>query len=134
MPGRYTAPGKFGVMVAMTKHGRKHRFEKALSQPRRYHQWSQAVMGLTFDENANPIFPETYRDNAVNWKKYKHIVGRCEHCGSRENLTSHHIVSRSQGGVSVLDNIEVLCRDCHDMKDLTGGWHRWQTPGSATRY
>ena len=39
-------------------------------------------------------------------------VGRCIYCGSRENLSTEHIVPRSLGGDHVL--LEASCPSCRD--------------------
>jgi len=40
-------------------------------------------------------------------------VGRCEECGSNEDLTIHHKKSLSQGGTHSRRNLKVLCLECH---------------------
>lgn len=40
-------------------------------------------------------------------------VGKCEECGSTEDLTVHHKVPLGEGGSNKRDNVEVLCRNCH---------------------
>ena len=45
----------------------------------------------------------------------KEAIGRCENCGSMEDLTIHHVTKISQNGVDHWDNLVVLCRDCHDV-------------------
>lgn len=38
---------------------------------------------------------------------------KCEVCLTRENLTLHHRVPRSEGGADCRSNLQVLCVDCH---------------------
>jgi hypothetical protein len=38
--------------------------------------------------------------------------GECEHCGA-EGAEVHHKAPVSAGGASALDNLQLLCRDCH---------------------
>jgi 5-methylcytosine-specific restriction endonuclease McrA len=38
---------------------------------------------------------------------------RCQHCGRRDQLQVHHIVSRSQLGADSGENLILLCADCH---------------------
>lgn len=42
---------------------------------------------------------------------------RCKRplCGCRNNLHSHHIVFRSQGGDDSLENLVTVCARCHDL-------------------
>jgi hypothetical protein len=42
------------------------------------------------------------------------LVGRCPRCRKVQPLTRHHIVPRSEGGPDEEDNIELLCRPCHN--------------------
>jgi hypothetical protein len=57
-------------------------------------------------------------------KMLKETVGRCEECGSTENLEIHHKVPVNQGGDNMLSNLMVLCHDCHNKKPK----HHWQFP------
>ncbi len=41
---------------------------------------------------------------------------RCQICGSRENLSVHHIIPLSDGGDSRSVNLQVLCHACHQHK------------------
>ena len=38
---------------------------------------------------------------------------KCERCGSTYMLGCHHKQHRSQGGAHSLENIDVLCQECH---------------------
>jgi len=38
---------------------------------------------------------------------------RCISCGSSENLEIHHIKPLSEGGKAELENLVLLCKDCH---------------------
>jgi len=46
-------------------------------------------------------------------KVYKRDHLKCRHCESRNNLTPHHVVYRSQGGKDVMSNLLTLCFGCH---------------------
>lgn len=54
---------------------------------------------------------------AVTWGKKIKARGRCEICGTTENLEAHHIVpwSCSIKGRFDLKNGQCLCVDCHKM-------------------
>jgi len=43
------------------------------------------------------------------------LYGRkCRECGSKENIDVHHIIiPRAMGGSDELENLEILCRQCH---------------------
>ena len=39
--------------------------------------------------------------------------GQCVRCGATERLAVHHRVPVAEGGAMSLDNLSVLCEDCH---------------------
>ena len=41
---------------------------------------------------------------------------RCEHCGSKNELTVDHIIPLSRGGSSHPSNLQSLCRKCNEEK------------------
>ena len=43
----------------------------------------------------------------------------CQHCKSKNDLHTHHILPRSKGGSNTLKNLITLCKKCHD--DLHNG-------------
>ena len=56
-------------------------------------------------------------------------LGKCRSCGVQTNLQSardntkriaiaDHIIPRRAGGEDVLDNIQILCKPCHDKKNV----------------
>ena len=45
---------------------------------------------------------------------YERDNGCCVICGSSWGLQCHHIVFRSQGGLSELRNLACLCMQCHN--------------------
>jgi 5-methylcytosine-specific restriction endonuclease McrA len=50
---------------------------------------------------------------------YSERGGVCEACGKRfpmELLELHHIVSRSDGGRDVDENLKLLCGKCHEVR------------------
>ncbi len=38
---------------------------------------------------------------------------RCQCCGARKGLQGHHRLPRSRGGQNVMDNLAILCAECH---------------------
>jgi len=40
---------------------------------------------------------------------------RCQHCGSMQNLDVHHIQLRAQAGEDSVENLIVLCCECHKL-------------------
>lgn len=45
---------------------------------------------------------------------YERDAWRCRSCRSRNNLTPHHFVFKSQGGGDTMHNLVTLCMICHD--------------------
>lgn len=44
----------------------------------------------------------------------KAAKAKCEDCKTTENLTVNHIIPVSAGGTNEAENLEILCRECHD--------------------
>lgn len=49
-------------------------------------------------------------------KHYKEIGASCVKCGSTEEIEADHIVSRSEGGTSRVENYQPLCKKCNASK------------------
>jgi 5-methylcytosine-specific restriction endonuclease McrA len=60
------------------------------------------------------------RLSRYKWKKrVEQVMERdghqCRMCGRSEGLADvHHIIKRSQGGTDDMDNLILLCRNCHN--------------------
>lgn len=54
--------------------------------------------------------------------KYEHGFpeGICEDCKQHRQLDPDHRLKRSQGGGHTKDNIDWVCRSCHDKRDNQG--------------
>ena len=65
----------------------------------------------------------SYKADHAFFKRYHTAFqqGRCAHCGANfdDDLrpTLDHVVPLSHGGLHTLDNTQVICRPCHDIKD-----------------
>ncbi len=46
----------------------------------------------------------------------KRLVGKCEECGTKENLQAHHVTYPKDWFDSTLDHLQVLCRRHHMME------------------
>ena len=67
----------------------------------------------------------------MNWKEVRQYVlkrdGRCQSCGTTEDLVVHHISGPSDDP----SNLVTLCKRCHDSKVTSGGrWIRKKVGGS----
>ena len=61
---------------------------------------------------------QSYRKKLLKrTKSPKKDKGRCAICHLKKPLTEHHKIPRREGGTSNRDNIQYLCRDCHDKVD-----------------
>lgn len=49
---------------------------------------------------------------------------RCANCGSDRNLRVDHIVSVREGGITDLDNLQLLCNRCNGIKGSTTADYR----------
>lgn len=58
---------------------------------------------------------------AFRLKVYVKYNERCHRCGSTENLQMHHIKPLSKNGSYTLDNLELLCEECHKEEHGIGG-------------
>lgn len=51
---------------------------------------------------------------------YAELVGRygqvCANCGSGEKLVLDHVLSIAKGGLSTVDNLQLLCAECNRLK------------------
>jgi hypothetical protein len=60
-----------------------------------------------------------YDYDKVKWKQlsievFKRDRRKCISCGTRKELTVHHIKPRNQGGTDDMRNLTTLCIKCHD--------------------
>lgn len=60
---------------------------------------------------------EADRDQAIA-DEAKRLQPFCSRCSARKRLHAHHVVPFGDGGADTLDNLSVLCCQCHDE------WHR----------
>lgn len=58
-----------------------------------------------------PDYPPDWEDRKAELRLLKN--GRCETCRTADYLQAHHKVPFWQGGSNKLDNLELLCIDCH---------------------
>ncbi len=70
-------------------------------------------------DNSGPEVPQEERDIETPPALRRLVLARdgfrCLCCGSRKNLTTHHLHWRSHGGRTVEENLGTLCDDCHGL-------------------
>ena len=79
----------------------------------------------------------------IREKIFKRDKYTCRSCGTKENLTVHHIIPRAEGGKDVMKNLETLCIKCHDEIEIgndpiividdrpeSTDWHAWVYGGA----
>lgn len=74
----------------------------------------------------DPRPPKREKASRKGWQaihaRFEHAV--CTHCAMRP-VELHHVVSRSQGGDDVAENLCPLCRSCHGiLESHAPGWER----------
>jgi hypothetical protein len=52
----------------------------------------------------------------LRWQVFQRDNYQCRKCGCREDLTVDHIIAEINGGETVLDNLQTLCRPCNSGK------------------
>ncbi len=58
----------------------------------------------------------------------------CQHCGVTDDLVLDHIVSIAKGGLSLIDNLQLLCADCNTAKGkLIYDCRRFNAPSGQTK-
>lgn len=59
---------------------------------------------------------ETWSTAIREWVKEHENPDECIYCGSRENLTTEHILPRDRGGPDISDNAIRICKSCNSGK------------------
>lgn len=50
----------------------------------------------------------------------REMPNQCIYCGSTENLSYDHIISRNRGGPDIPDNVVLACKSCNSSKGDKG--------------
>lgn len=87
-------------------------------------QWANTIAGSPAPVALQPNARRTARDpnSALRWRVANRDSFRCQHCGKSPavhagvRLHIDHIVPWSDGGETVLDNLQTLCSDCNPGK------------------
>ncbi|MCY4293756.1 MAG: HNH endonuclease signature motif containing protein, partial [Acidimicrobiaceae bacterium] len=84
-------------------------------------RWS----GLVFDRAGDAIWRSRSRRTVsdTQWRALLATYGGCFHCGAPAGMCqAHHITPYSQGGATSLDNLIMVCWNCHHKIHH----HNWQ--------
>ncbi len=65
----------------------------------------------TEDECSYRYIPES-----LKWEVFERDNFTCKHCGTRRFLSVDHIIPKSKGGKTTLDNCQTLCKPCNSRK------------------
>lgn len=52
----------------------------------------------------------------LRWEVFRRDGYTCLSCGSKEDLTADHVIAEINGGETILDNLQTLCRPCNSGK------------------
>ena len=80
-----------------------------VTTPRKTNEWDGEIQGKGIASGSS-------------WDRIrKSVLARdnytCRSCRRKDNLTVDHIVQLSQGGTNSMENMQTLCRYCHEKKD-----------------
>jgi hypothetical protein len=54
------------------------------------------------------------------WEREQELPHECVFCGSRDNLSSDHLIPRNRGGDDSADNLVLACRSCNSSRNDKG--------------
>lgn len=97
------------------------RFMVSNRYPLRY-MWDEGFR-KTARNKRETMTPTEMRRRKLNRKHTREVLrerdgDRCNHCHSyTAAITIDHIIPLSKGGTNKFENLQLLCRDCHDAKD-----------------
>jgi HNH endonuclease len=111
-------PPRIHIMVSSGKGSGTYRLTKSNSPPALLEL--KAMIGYLIDK-AQRVVPEGKRDTAhisrhVAAEVWERDGGECRMCGAREYLEFDHIIPRSKGGATSVNNLQLLCRQCNSEK------------------
>jgi hypothetical protein len=90
------------------------------------------------DWQSNVYGKKELPDDKKSWDKLRKLIIkrdhqtclRCDKRGRIRDLTVHHVIPRSEGGLDVLSNLITLCAKCHDYVELNDLRNRASIIGS----
>lgn len=71
---------------------------------------------------------EAITEDGTNWLElFRAGADHCSRCRATSGLTVHHKLPKSRGGQDRPNNLDILCRSCHDT------WHSLENLGVSYR-
>lgn len=55
----------------------------------------------------------------LRWRVWERDNFTCLHCGTRKHLSIDHIIPESQGGLTIIENLQTLCVRCNSKKGVS---------------
>jgi len=74
------------------------------------------LTGLVYDRNGDALWRTRSRRTVTEtqWQALLAIYGGCFHCGAEPSMCqAHHITAYARGGATSLDNLIMVCWNCH---------------------
>lgn len=102
----------FGVVSAISERKNSKKAQtvsRKIEDTKSTNQWDNTIegTGLSINSSWGDLRTTVFkRDNYT-----------CKACGRKDNLTVDHIVQLSCGGTNNLENLQTLCKYCHEEKD-----------------
>lgn len=82
---------------------------------------NEYIIGTIYGDDTNPqkkigAFKKEKVPGNMRWSIWERDNFTCKQCGSRRDLTIDHILAEANGGPTILDNLQTLCRRCNSRK------------------
>jgi hypothetical protein len=111
-------PPRIHIMVSSGKGSGTYRLTKGNSPPALLEL--KEMIGYLIKKDRR-IVPTEKRDTSyisrhVATEVWERDGGQCRICGAREYLEYDHIIPRSKGGATSVNNLQLLCRKCNSEK------------------
>ena len=72
-----------------------------------------------FTEGGKAIYLKGRISDELRAEVYVRDGHRCVECGSCKRLSADHIIPESRGGLTVLENLQTMCRPCNSEKGVS---------------
>jgi 5-methylcytosine-specific restriction endonuclease McrA len=84
----------------------------------RYRKTAKGKMAMRSDRIKRK-YREVGRIDSRAWqRKMRRLEGKCQLCGTTDNITVDHILPLKKGGTNHIDNLQPLCRTCNLKKHV----------------